>query len=48
MATAYPSFATANCHLTGPATLLVLSATVTAIACTSASRFPGAWGRDCP
>ena len=35
--------ATANCHITGPATLPALSATVTEIVCTPAPRFPGAY-----
>src|SRR4051795_5797293 len=34
--------ATANCHMTGPATLPEVSATVTATVCTPGPRFPGA------
>jgi hypothetical protein len=45
MVPTYLGFATANCHMTVPATLLALSATVMAIACTSAPRLPGAWGK---
>src|ERR687887_727034 len=34
--------ATANCHITGPATFPALSETVTAMVCTPAPRLPGA------